>query len=132
MPVPTTHTPGGPARGERGSASVQMVVIMPLLFAIAFTGLQAGLFFYGRSVALSAATSAARAGAAEHGTLDDCRQAAAAFIAQVDDVLTDPRIDCTRTGDTVQALVSGTTLSVIPGWNPYVEQLAARPVEKVS
>lgn len=130
MPTPARRT--HPARSERGSASVQMVVIMPLLFGIAFTGLQAGLYFYGRSTAMSAAASAARAGAAEHGTLESCRQAAAAFIAQLGDVLTNPRIDCGRTGDTVTVVVSGTTLSVIPGWTPWVEQRAARPMEKVS
>ena len=48
-------------RDERGSVSIQMVVLMPVLFAIAFTGLQAGLYFYGRSAALAAATTGARA-----------------------------------------------------------------------
>ena len=132
MPSPAPHTPARRFRGERGSASVQMVVIMPLLFLIVFTGLQAGLFFYGRSAALSAATTGARAGAAEHGTLTDCRQAAAAFLAGLGDVLTDTRIDCRRSAGTVAVVVAGTTLSVIPGWNPRVEQADARPVEALS
>ena len=46
--------------GERGSLSVQLVVIMPVLFTIAFAGMQAGLYFYGRSAALSAATTGAQ------------------------------------------------------------------------
>ena len=117
---------------ERGSTSVQMVVLMPLLFGIAFTGLQAGLFFYGRSAAMSAATTAARAGATEHGTTADCHEAGAAFIAQLGDVLTNPQIDCTRTAATVTVHVSGTTLSVLPGWDPRVEQAASQPVEKLS
>ena len=102
-----------PLRGERGSASVQMVVIMPLLFGIAFTGLQAGLYFYGRSAALSAATTGARAGAIEDGTAGDCRQAAAALIASLGDVLTNARIDCVRTATAVTVRVSG---SWRPGW----------------
>lgn len=108
--------------------SVQMVVLMPLLFGIAFTGMQAGLFFYGRS----AATTGARAAAAEHGTTTDCHQVAEAFISQLGDVLTNPNIDCARTATTVTVRVAGTTLSVIPGWQPIAEQVAVRQVERVT
>ena len=117
---------------ERGSMSVQMVVIMPLLFLIAFTGLQAGLFFYGRSAALSAAATGTRAAAAEGGTVGDCEQAATAFITSLGDVLTNPHIDCTRTATTVTARISGSTLSVIPGWTPLVAQEAVQQVERIS
>jgi len=121
-----------PARGERGSASVQMVVIMPLMFGIAFTGLQAGLYFYGRSAALSAATTGARAAAAEGGTTIACHQAAAAFLDSLGDVLNTTRVDCTRTATTVTVRVAGTSLSVIPGWTPQVAQEAVQQVERVS
>jgi Flp pilus assembly protein TadG len=117
---------------ERGSMSVQMVVLMPLLFGIAFTGMQAGLFFYGCSAALSAATTGARAAAAEHGTTTDCHQVAEAFISQLGDVLTNPSIDCARTATTVTVRVAGTTLSVIPGWQPIAEQVAVQQVERVT
>lgn len=117
---------------ERGSMSVQMVVIMPLLFLIAFTGLQAGLYFYGRSAALSAATTGAGVAAAEGGTVGDCQQAAAAFIASLGDVLTSPHIDCARTATTVTARISGSTLSVIPGWTPTVAQQSVQQVERIS
>ena len=120
------------AHDERGSMSVQMVVIMPLMFLIAFTGLQAGLFFYGRSAALSAATTGARAAAAEDGTAADCQQAAATFLAGLGDVLTNPRIACTRTATTVTVQVSGDTLSVIPGWTPVVAQESFQQVERLT
>jgi Flp pilus assembly protein TadG len=128
----TTRTLRHRAFDERGSMSVQMVVLMPLLFGIAFTGMQAGLFFYGRSVALSAATTGARAAATEHGTTTACHQAAEAFITQLGDVLTNPIIDCTRTATTVTARVAGTTLSVIPGWQPRAEQVAVQQVERIT
>lgn len=112
--------------------SVQMVVLMPLLFGIAFTGMQAGLLFYGRSAAMSAATTGARAAAAEHGTLAACQAEAAAFIVQLGDALTNPRIDCTRTATTVTVRVAGTTLSVIPGWQPLAEQVAVQQVERIT
>ena len=106
-----------PVRSERGSVSVQMVVIMPLLFLIAFTGLQAGLYFYGRSGALSAATTGARAAAAEHGTAEDCQRAAAAFIASLGDVLTQPRIQCARTAGEVGRLCA----ELVYGYSPTPE-----------
>ena len=119
-------------RDERGAVSIQMVVLMPVLFAIAFTGLQAGLYFYGRSAALATATTGARAAAAEHGTNADCQAAARAFITSLGDVLTSPEISCTRTATRVQVQVSGITLSVIPGWQLRVEQSTNLPVERVT
>ena len=126
------RTPVCPARDERGSASVQMVVIMPLMFLMAFTGLQAGLFFYGRSAAMSAATTGARAAAAEHGTVADCEQAAAALITSLGDVLNNPHIGCQRSAATVTVRVSGTTLSVIPGWSPMISQESVQQVERIT
>lgn len=119
-------------RDERGSVSIQMVFLMPVLFAIAFTGLQAGLYFYGRSAAMAAATTGARAAAAENGTSADCQAAARSFIASLGDVLTNPDISCNRTATRVEVRVSGTILSVIPSWDPRVEQVSSLPVERVT
>lgn len=132
MTRPATRARVRPVRDERGSVSVQMVVIMPLMFLIAFTGLQAGLFFYGRSAALSAATTGARAAAVEDGTVADCQQAAANFLAGLGDVLTNPKIACTRTATTVAVQVSGDTLSVVPGWTPVVAQESVQQVERLT
>lgn len=112
--------------------SVQLAMLMPLLFAIAFTGLQAGLFFYGRSAALSAATIGARAAAAEHGSIAACQRDAAAFINSLGDVLTAAHVQCSRTATTVTVRVTGRTLSVIPGWHPTVEQVSIQPVERIT
>lgn len=120
------------SRDERGSVSIQLVVLMPALFAIAFTGLQAGLYYYGRSAAMSAATIAARAAAVEDGTISACHAAANGFIADLGDVLTSPEVSCTQTGTTVTAAVAGNTLSVIPGWSPRVEQVMNLPKERIS
>jgi|UPI000371117A Flp pilus assembly protein TadG len=133
MPTTTNHAHRlRSRRGERGSVSVQMVVIMPVMFTIAFTGLQAGLYFYGRSAAMAAATTGARAAAAEAGTTTDCQHTAQVFLDSLGDVLTATRIDCSRTATTVTVRVSGSTLSVIPGWTPVAEQVASQQVEKVT
>ena len=121
-----------PGRDERGSVSIQMVWLMPVLFAIVFVGLQAGLFYYGRAAAMSAATTGAQAAALENGTAADCNRAAGAFVTELGDVLTNPEISCTRTAAQALVRVRGTTLSVIPGWNPVVEQSASLRVERVT
>ena len=117
---------------ERGSTSVQLVVLMPVLFAVAFTGVQAGMYYYGRTAAMAAATTAARAAATEHGTNQDCHAAATSFLTELGDVLTNPTITCTQTATTVRVTISGDTLSVIPGWIPRVEQAMNLPKERLS
>ena len=55
-------------RSERGSTSVQMVILMPVLFSVMFLGLQAALFYHARTVAIAAAQQGARAAGAETGS----------------------------------------------------------------
>jgi Flp pilus assembly protein TadG len=131
--MPQNTTAAAPHHhGERGSASIQMTVLMPLLFLIVFTALQTGLYFYGRTAALSAATTGARAAAAESGTSRDCEAAVVAFIASLGDVLTEPRITCVRTATTATASVAGITLGIVPGLSLTVDQTAIAPVERVT
>jgi Flp pilus assembly protein TadG len=49
----------GSARSERGSTSVQMVILMPVLFSVMFLGLQAALVYHARTVAIAAAQEGA-------------------------------------------------------------------------
>ncbi|WP_083652677.1 TadE/TadG family type IV pilus assembly protein [Serinicoccus sp. CNJ-927] len=52
---PAGHPPGGGPAGERGSASVQIVILAPMLFLFLFMMVQSGLWFHARSLALGAA-----------------------------------------------------------------------------
>lgn len=109
-----------------------MVVLMPLMFTIAFTGLQAGLYYYGRSAAQAVANTGARAAAAEGAPNGSCEVAATELLADLGDVLTHPAVACIRTATTVTVRVSGRTLSVIPGWDPSVEESAHLPMERIT
>lgn len=119
-------------RGERGSTSIEMVFVMPLLILIVWIGLGAAMFYYGRSAAIAAAQSGATAGAAEHGTEADCQAAAADLISRVGDALQQVTVACTRTGTNVTATISGATLSLVPGWSPILSQSASVPVERLT
>lgn len=118
-------------RGERGAAgSVQLVIIMPLLMGLFLAAMQAAMYYYGRSAAISIAQTGAAAAAAEHGTPADCRAAAATLQEAVGDAITQVQITCTRTATRASATVSGQALSVFPGWRSTVVQQAEAPVER--
>ncbi len=123
----------GAAR-QRGSTSVQMVVLMPALFSIMFLGMQAALMYHARTVAVAAAQEGARAAGAQTGTLRDGLAAASSFVADAggDGVLQQARTSGARTATTATVVVTGASLSVIPGWTPTISQSASLPVERLT
>lgn len=123
----------GTARGERGAVgSVQLVVVVPLLMGFFLAGMQAALFYYGRTAAISIAQTGAAAAAADGGTVADCRQAAAELQARIGDALTEVTITCQRGATRATTKVTGLALSVLPGWRSQVVQQAEAPLEKVT
>ncbi|WP_256791985.1 TadE/TadG family type IV pilus assembly protein [Terrabacter sp. Ter38] len=126
------RTAAGPS--ERGSASIQMVLLLPVLFTVMFLGMQAALFYHARSVAIAAAQEGARASSVEEGSGGAGAEAAASFVAAAggDDVLKSARVSSSRTAEVATVVVTGTSLSVIPGWSPVVRQSATVPLERIT
>jgi len=121
-------------RTERGSTSVQMVILMPVLFLVMFLGLQAALFYHARTVAIAAAQQGARAAGAETGTTSDGIDAATSFIAAAGgpDVIENASVSGSRSATQATVTIQGAALSVIPGWSPMVQQSAIVPVERIT
>lgn len=120
-------------RDERGSVSIELVILLPALFALMFLGMQAALAYHARTVAIAAAQEGARAAAAQHGREQDGTAAANAFLHEVgDDVLTDAATTADRTGTAATVTVTGLSLSVIPGWHVRIAQTATVPVERLT
>ncbi|OUZ11079.1 hypothetical protein BHE97_06535 [Aeromicrobium sp. PE09-221] len=119
---------------ERGAVTVELIILLPALFAVMFLGMQAALFHHARAVAIAAAQEGAHAAASETGRDVDGVTAATAFIADAGgtDVLTASRATATRSATTVSVTVRGRSLSVIPGWSPTVTQSASLPVERLT
>ncbi|CCH75950.1 TadE family protein [Nostocoides japonicum T1-X7] len=119
---------------ERGSTSVQMVLLMPALFAVMFLGMQGALFYHARTVALAAAQEGVRTAAGLDGTGAAGSQDAYAFVdaAGGDDVLIGARVIASRSATNATVTVSGRSLSVVPGWRPTVTQSASAPVERIT
>lgn len=119
-------------RDERGSASIDMAIWLPVLFGVVFLTMQGSLFHYGRSAALAIANAGVRAAAVEHGTTSACQQAAASVLTQTGDALTSVRVHCDRNPTTATVTVTGTTLSVIPLVLPTTTQTVTLPVERLT
>lgn len=121
-------------RSQRGSVTIQLVILMPALFAVMFLGLQAALYHHARAVALAAAQEGARDAGAESGTREAGVQTAREFVraAGGSDVMTDVSITGSLTVTTASVTVTGISLSVIPGWRLSVRQSASVPVERLT
>jgi Flp pilus assembly protein TadG len=114
--------------------SIELVILLPALFAVMFLGMQAALYYHARTVAIAAAQEGARAAGGEQGNEADGVQAATAFIddAGGDDVLSGVSTTATRTATTATVVVQGHSLSVIPGWSPVVRQASTVQVERLT
>lgn len=120
-------------RDQRGSVSIELVILLPALFAVLFVGMQAALYYHARTVAIAAAQEGARAAGAEGGSESRGVNAAQDFIADVgDDALQDPAAAAERTATTATVVIEARSLSVIPGWNPTIRQSATVPIERLT
>ena len=121
-------------RCERGTVTVQMVVLMPALFSLMFLGMQAALYHHGRTLALAAAQEGARTAGGEGQSVASGLDTARRFVhdAGGGDVLEGTRIQVRRTFTTVTVTVTGKSLSVIPGWHVVVTQSATAPIERTT
>ncbi|WP_082748163.1 TadE family protein [Nocardioides jensenii] len=120
-------------RDQRGSVSIELVILLPALFAVLFVGMQAALYYHARTVAIAAAQEGARAAGAENGSESRGVTAAEDFIADVgDDVLQGPTAAADRTATTATVVIEARSLSVIPGWNLTIRQSATVPIERLT
>lgn len=117
---------------DRGSTSIEMVILLPALFALMFLGMQAALMYQGRAVALAAAQEGAREAASETGTAVGGIRTAEGFVAASTSGLKNTTVEGRRTATVATITVTATTLSVVPGWEPTITQSASMPVERVT
>lgn len=118
---------------DSGSSSVEVVVLLPLVFLLLFAMVQGGLWFHARAVALGAATEGARVAAAESSSAGAGISAASSFIADAGSgVVINPAVTGSRSSTTATISVTGQAQSLVPFLNPSVAQSASFPVERIS
>lgn len=136
MKAPAASSPAGVrrrARDDRGSSTIEYAILFPVLLLVIMVGVQAGLFYHARSIAHAAAEEGARTAAAQTATAAMGEATGADFADRTGSgLLTNVRVDVSRTSTTVTATVSGTASSLIPGTTWTVTQTVTRPVERVT
>ncbi|WP_171906685.1 TadE family protein [Jiangella alba] len=117
---------------ERGSTTLETVVLWPAVFLLIFGIVHAGLWFHARNVALSAAREGVRAASLHDGSGGTAR--AADFLAATTDgsVMRVGDIRETTGADTVTVTVTGSSTTLIPGWRVDVSQSATAPIRRWS
>lgn len=118
--------------GERGSVTVEMVVLMPVLLATLFGGIQVGVVFHARHIAIAAAQEGARTAAAYQASLPDgIGTATTAATDWAGQTLTGIKVTGQRTATRVSITVQGSAISLLPGVSWPIEQTATLPVESL-
>ena len=121
--------------GDRGSASLELVVVFPVLLLLIFGGIQGALYYYGRSIALAAAQEGSRSAAAQNGSLGAGNAAAITFITRAGgtDVLQGSQVSSSRSATDATVTVHGSSLSILPFWGgPTITQSASAPLERLT
>jgi Flp pilus assembly protein TadG len=119
-------------RGDRGSATLEVSVLGPVLLLVVFTVIQVGLWSYARSLALGAAQEGLAAGRAYGATAEAGQERARSFLdATAGDSLRGSAVTSTATASTLRIEVTGRALSVLPGVPGLpVSQRAEGPIER--
>jgi Flp pilus assembly protein TadG len=119
-------------RGDRGSVTLEVSILAPVLLVVVFTIIQVGLWSYARSLALGAAQEGVAAGRAYHAPADAGRDRALTFLdSTAGDSLVGSTVTSTATAATLRVEVTGRALSVLPGVPGLpVRQHAEGPIER--
>ena len=120
-------------RGDRGNTAIGVALALPILFAVVFLAVQAGLWFFARSVVHAAAQEGARTSAARDASLQSGLDVASAFAGCVGGtMLTDVNASGERSATSTTVTVTGQSLRLIPLMDLRVTQSATLPVERFS
>ena len=120
-----------PVREERGASSVEMVLALPIVLTVLFLAVQAGMWFYARSIALAAAETGARTSSMLDSSLQAGLSDARSFATGVGGTtLTGVTVTGDRSATTTTVTVTGHTVRLVPFMDLTVSQTATVPVER--
>lgn len=120
-------------RGERGNATIQIAILFPAMLLILLACLQAGVYWYCQSAALSAAQEGVRVTAANDGTVSAGTDRASSFLKRISGTLIESaQVTGRRTTTEASITVRGTALTLIPGVPFTITATATLPSEEYS
>ncbi len=125
------RTRAGRSSRERGSATLEVAILAPVLLLVVFTIVQVALWSYARSVALGAAQEGVAAARVVGSTAQAGRREAHDFLDRAGDSVLAAQVAVSVTATEVVVAVSGRSQSVLPGVPGLpVQQSARGPVER--
>lgn len=117
--------------GDAGSASTELVIVMPLLLLLVLVSVHVGLWFHARHLVNAAAQEGARAARASGATDADGHDRAEQLLGDLGSgSVTDSTITVIRSGETVTVSVTGQAPPVIPGLAMTVSATSTSPIEE--
>jgi Flp pilus assembly protein TadG len=119
------------ARDERGSTTVEFVVLVPLMVLLLMVVVQFGIYFHTRAVATTAAHQAADNARILDGTAEAGSAAATQFLDQNAGALRDQDVSVERSDTDVTVTVTGEVLSLIPFASFPLDVTVSAPVERI-
>lgn len=119
----------GRGRGASGLATVEFVLILPVVFAIIMLAIQVGMWAHAAHVVTAAAQEGARAARAEDGSAATGDARARAMVDKVGSV-DGVEVSSGRGADTARVEVRGVAVAVIPGVALPVRGVSEGPVER--
>lgn len=116
---------------DRGSASAQVVIMLPVTFLAFFLVVQFAMWSHATHIAQAAASHGLAAVRAHGGSPADGAASARNVLADLGgEALRDTNVDCERGSETALVRISGTAKQVVPFLSLPVHAAAAGPVER--
>lgn len=120
-------------RDDRGAASTQLVLVLPVLLLLALLIVQFALVWHARHIAQYAAQRALATARAEDATAADGRDQARRSLAALSSrILAAPSVAVDRTTTQTTVRVGGTVMAVVPGLTLHASGTASGPTEKIT
>lgn len=116
---------------DRGSTTVEVAVLLPLMILLLMVVVQVGIWFHTRAVMVTAANKGVDAARLEDGTAADGRIATEDFLRHAGALRSDT-IEVDRGAETASVTISGRVVSLLFGVPLDVTATAEAPVEQVT
>ena len=118
-------------RTERGDATVETVLAVPVLLFLIMVIIQAGLWCHGSQIMEAAAQEGVRAGRVDSATAVDAEERARQFVSTLSPSLASTStVHASKTAATTRVTVEGQVEAVIPGLRLTVSGSAESPTER--
>ena len=118
---------------DAGLSTLEAIFTVPVIMLMILGIVQAGMWWYARQVALTAAQEGARAARAYQATNEDGTAKATTYLREVDrgtgSILNDPEVSVRRDGNTVTVEVRGQVVSLVPGVSVSIDVTSTGPAE---